>query len=75
MRETPPWRLLKSHSLLIHLKCRVVLAALMIGQRNRDRLEVMVCGSIRDLLPDDHVRVRVDGVLDLSWLPCLVEGF
>ena len=53
----------------------MVLGALMIGQGNRSQLECMVCGSIRDLLPDDHVRVRVDGVLDLSWLPCLVEGF
>jgi transposase len=46
----------------------------MIGQRNRGQLEFMVCGSIRDLLPDDHVLVRVDGVLDLSWLRGLVEG-
>ena len=46
----------------------------MIGQRNRDQLEFMVCGSIRDLLPDDHVLVRVDGVLDLSWLRGMVEG-
>ena len=46
----------------------------MIGQRKRDQLEFMVCGSIRDLLPDDHVLVRVDGVLDLSWLRGMVEG-
>ena len=46
----------------------------MIGQRKRDQLEFMVCGSIRDLLPDDHVLVRVDGVLDLSWLRGTVEG-
>ena len=46
----------------------------MIGQRNRDQLEFMVCGSIRDLLPDDHVLVRVDAVLDLSWLHGMVEG-
>ena len=45
----------------------------MIGQSNRDQLEFMVCGSIRDLLPDDHVLVRVDGVLDLSWLRGMVE--
>ena len=46
----------------------------MIGQRNRDQLEFMVCGSIRDLLPDDHVLVRVDADLDLSWLHGMVEG-
>jgi hypothetical protein len=26
-------------------------------------------GSLGDLVPDDHVLVRVDRVLDLSWLP------
>ena len=52
----------------------MVLGVLMIGQRNRDQLEFMVCGSIRDLLADDHVLVRVDGVLDLSWRRGMVEG-
>lgn len=27
-----------------------------------------MCGSLRDLVPDDHVLARVDRVLDLSWL-------
>jgi hypothetical protein len=27
----------------------------MLGSRNRDQLEFMVCGSLRDLVPDDHV--------------------
>ena len=31
-------------------------------------------GSLRDLVPDDHVLVRVDRVLDLAWLPDEVAG-
>jgi transposase len=27
-----------------------------------------MCGSLRDLVPDDHVLARVDRVLDLTWL-------
>ena len=44
----------------------------MLGRKERDQLEFFVCGSLRDLLPEDHVRVRVDRVLDLSWLPAEV---
>ena len=40
----------------------------MIGHQNRDQLEFFVCGSLRDLVPDDHVLARVDRVLDLGWL-------
>ena len=40
----------------------------MLGRKERDQLEFFVCGSLRDLVPDDHVLVRVDRVLDLSWL-------
>jgi transposase len=40
----------------------------MIGRQNRDQLEFFVCGSLRDLVPDDHILARVDRVLDLSWL-------
>ncbi len=40
----------------------------MIGSRTRDQLEFFVCGSLRDLVPDDHVLARVDRVLDLGWL-------
>jgi transposase len=29
---------------------------------------------LRDVLPDDHVLVRVDGVLDLSWLHDEIAG-
>ncbi len=31
-------------------------------------LELFVAGSLRELLPDEHVLVRVDRVLDLGWL-------
>jgi transposase len=40
----------------------------MLGRKERDQLELYMCGSLRDLVPDDHVLVKVDGVLDLSWL-------
>ena len=40
----------------------------MLGRRERRQLEFFVCGSLRDLVPDDHVLARVDRVLDLSWL-------
>jgi len=28
----------------------------------------LLCGTLRQLVPDDHVLIRVDRVLDLSWL-------
>jgi len=40
----------------------------MIGSRTRDQLEFFVCGSLRDLVPNDHILARVDPVLDLGWL-------
>src|ERR1700693_6017845 len=40
----------------------------MLGQKDRDQPELFVAGSLRALLPDDHILVRVDRVLDLSWL-------
>ncbi len=40
----------------------------MLGRKERDQLELYMCGSLRDLVPDDHVLVKVDRVLDLSWL-------
>lgn len=46
----------------------------MLGVKERGQLELFVAGSLRDLLPEDHVLVRVDGVLDLSWLPYEVAG-
>jgi transposase len=40
----------------------------MLGRKERDQLELFITGSLRQLIPDDHVLVRVDRVLDLSWL-------
>jgi hypothetical protein len=46
----------------------------MLGRKERDQLRFFVRGSLRDLLPGDHVLVRVDRVLDLSWLSSEVAG-
>ena len=42
----------------------------------RDRLQddLFVAGSLRELIPEDHILVRVDRVLDLSWLGSEVSG-
>ena len=34
--------------------------------KRRDQLELFLIGSLRQLVPDDHVLARVDRVLDLS---------
>src|SRR5579859_842608 len=53
----------------------------MLGHKERDQLELFITGSLRQLIPDEHVLVRVDDVLDLSWLRqevadcyCLEDG-
>src|SRR6516164_344760 len=40
----------------------------MLARRERDQLELFISGSLGQLIPEDHVLVRVDRVLDLSWL-------
>src|SRR5918911_1468387 len=40
----------------------------MLGRKDRDQLELFITGSLRQLVPDDHILVRVDRSLDLSWL-------
>lgn len=40
----------------------------MLGHKERGQGELFITGSLRQLLPDDHILVRVDRVLDLSWL-------
>src|SRR3954467_2356817 len=40
----------------------------MLGRKERDQLELLITGSLRQLLPDDHILARVDRVLDLAWL-------
>jgi transposase len=45
----------------------------MLVRRERRQPELFVAGSLRALLPDEHVLVRVDRVLDLGWLRAEVE--
>ncbi|MBW7057589.1 IS5/IS1182 family transposase, partial [Paracoccus bogoriensis] len=40
----------------------------MLGRKERGQLELFITGSLRELIPDDHVLVKIDQVLDLSWL-------
>jgi transposase len=44
----------------------------MLGRKDRDQAELFVTGSLRQLVPDDHILARVDRVLDLSWLRAAV---
>ena len=46
----------------------------MLGRKERGQLELFITGSLRDLVPDDHVLVRIDRLLDLSWLRAEVAG-
>ena len=46
----------------------------MLGRKARGQLELVVAGSLRDLIPDDQVLVRVDRVLDLGWLRAELAG-
>jgi transposase len=40
----------------------------MLGRRTRGQRELLLAGSLRDLIPDEHILVRVDRVLKLDWL-------
>ena len=40
----------------------------MLDRRERLQDELFVAGSLRQLIPDDHILVRVDKVLELAWL-------
>ncbi|MBT4042506.1 MAG: IS5/IS1182 family transposase, partial [Rhodospirillaceae bacterium] len=40
----------------------------MLSHRDRRQDELFVAGSLRDLIPNDHILARVDLILDLSWL-------
>jgi transposase len=46
----------------------------MLGRKARSQLEFVAAGSLRDLVPDDHILVRVDRVLDLGWLRAEIAG-
>ncbi len=40
----------------------------MLGRKNLGQMEMVFAGSIAEFIPDDHILMRVDKVLDLSWL-------
>lgn len=40
----------------------------MVGNQDRWCEDIFVACPLRELVPDDHILKRVDGVLDLSWL-------
>lgn len=40
----------------------------MIGRQERWQEDLFVAGPLRDLIPEDHILRRVDGVLELGWL-------
>ena len=40
----------------------------MLGHKDRDQLELFITGSLRQLVPEDHVLARIDRALDLGWL-------
>lgn len=44
------------------------------GWKERGQLELFITGSLRGLIPDDHVVVRIDPVLELGWLRAEVAG-
>src|SRR5262245_12365364 len=46
----------------------------MLGHKERRQPELFVSGSLRQVVPHDHVLARVDRVLDLSWLREEVAG-
>lgn len=46
----------------------------MMGRQEREQDHLFVVGSLRDLVPEDHILRQVDRVLDLSWLRSEVAG-
>jgi hypothetical protein len=38
------------------------------GRKERGQLEPSLTGSLRDLIPDGHVLVKIDPVLDPGWM-------
>jgi transposase len=46
----------------------------MLGRKERGQLELFITGSLRGLIPNDHVLVKIDQVLDLGWLRAEVWG-
>lgn len=46
----------------------------MLGRKERGQLELFITGLLRELIPDDHVLVRIDDVLDRGWLRAEMWG-
>ena len=46
----------------------------MLSSKPRGQSELLMAGSLRDLVSDDHVLARVDRILDLGWLRAEVRG-
>jgi len=46
----------------------------MLGRKERGQLELFIVGSLRGLIPDDQVLMRIDQVLDPEWLRAEVAG-
>jgi hypothetical protein len=44
------------------------------GRQERGQEELLVAGSLRELVPEDHIWRRVDRVVDLSWVREEVKG-
>jgi IS5 family transposase len=40
----------------------------MIGRQDRWQEDLFVVGSLKGLIPEDHILRRIDGILDLEWL-------
>lgn len=40
----------------------------MLGKKAHRQDTLFIPGTIRDFIPDDHILVKVNKILDLSWL-------
>ena len=40
----------------------------MLGRQERWQEDLFTVGSLRDLIPDDHLLRRIDEIVDFSWL-------
>lgn len=47
---------------------------MVLDHRQRAQVELTLLPPLRSLIPDDHILVRIDAVLDLSWVRGDVEG-
>ena len=54
--------------LCVHILCSILGCYEMLGRKGRDQLELFVAGSLDQLVPEDHILVRVNRLLDLGWL-------